>query len=957
MKLLCFVFFLFMLCFAVNAALLGIDYGQDFLKSALVAPNIPFEIVLTLETKRKEPMSVALKEVAGSKNEFERFYGAASTPVCSRFPDTCITNLKGLLGQSFSNKTLVDSFVSKHAGAEVLGNKKRSTIDFKVSKDGIFQIEEINAMFIAQIRERAQKMLKQETGSSYLTDVVITVPSYFTQGQRIALINSAKVAGFSAVSLVDDGLAVAVNYASNNIKFDPSNKQEKQHHLIYDMGAGSTKATVLSFQQGEKSSVSTIEVQGYSADQSLGGEHFTNSIFELLKTKAVDLTSISKDALNKNKKSLVKLWQAAEKAKLILSANNEASTSIESLFDDIDFKATVTRQEFEDANSGVADRIIEPIINSLKQPLDPQAKSIDLSNLNSVILFGGSTRIPLVQKTLSDLLGKELMSKNVNADEAAVQGATLRGVMLTKIFRAKDINITERAIYDYSISYATNESKQASRQVSVFPRGSTYDDLVKVELADLENSDSDFEIKLYENGDLLETDTFKSVKSEIKKSVEKLSKDFDLSQCKEQNGLKYYAFFKLDQNKLFMIKNVTVSCDASSSDKKGFFQNILKGKTEEKIDNDESNNNSNSSANSSTKAKASVKSKTLKHSLPISREYPSLKQLSTMQRDTSERKLRELTYKDQVRFQKLELLNSLESELYSIRSELDDTELEIEEGNKDTHFSKADLKNLKAFKKLVTEYLEWLEDQTYSRNLNDLKTSVINSRIEKLKIISTYLSSPISVSKFEILGSNVKVMNNNLKEFAQKLEKESETLVKVYNSKNFSREVFEKDSKKISKTALLKFEELNIEKESLSLVESLEKIESTIKNIKESEEIDIDEDEITALEAEKTIDQFQLYVNTINKLDELKKLLGKLEKEQKRRYKLFEKMLETKIKKRNQKIESKKNATESINTINSSATETEVDKTTVPIKSNTEATVSQEIENDSSTDAPEHDEL
>ena len=229
MKFLSITYFVFILASVVQSALLGIDYGGDFLKSTLIAPGIPFEIVLTLETKRKEPLSIAMKLIADSKNEFERFYGYASTPICSRFPETCVTALKSLLGQPYSNQTLIEHYSSMHPGVQMLENEKRGTVDFQFDDGSVYQIEEINAMVRSHIKDRAQKFLKQETGSSYLSDVVLTVPSYFTSSQRLALINSANIAGLVNVRLIDDGVAVAVNYASNNIKF---NEKKKHYHLI-----------------------------------------------------------------------------------------------------------------------------------------------------------------------------------------------------------------------------------------------------------------------------------------------------------------------------------------------------------------------------------------------------------------------------------------------------------------------------------------------------------------------------------------------------------------------------------------------------------------------------------------------------------------------------------------------------------------------------------------------------
>lgn len=864
--------FQFLLFFAaVHAALLGVDLGQSFLKSTLIAPGIPFEMVLTLETKRKEPLSVALRPLSDSFNEFERFYGHASGPMCMRFPESCISGSKALLGRSYENATLAAEYARNHPGVPSVANSKRGTFDYAFLKNVAYQVEEILAMSLSHIKERAQKTLKAQTGSSFLLDIVVTVPPHFHTSQRRAVVDAAKIAGFSTVTLVEDAVGVAVNYASTNIKFN----KPLQYHVVYDMGASGTRATLLRFEQQPDGAIA-VETKGYAVDEALGGEVLTQRLADVILNKFVAKTGVDAKKVLANKKSLVKLWQAAEKAKLILSANSEALALAEAFYEDFDLRTVVTRQEYEDTIAQDFPRVSQVVFDALASSIGGEREIFKLEDVDSIILFGGATRSPFVQKELLKLGDGNLISKNVNSDEAAVQGATLRGVILSQMFRAKNINITEHSIYDYSFEFEGNKN-------TVFPKGAVFGSVVPFELGGLENGERNFNLLLYENDDLVETLSYKNVESEIKKAVEKLSKDFDLKKCEENSGLKYTAYFELDQSRIFSVKNVTVACEIE--EKNGFFKDLLK-KTEQvplSYDN---------STNSTTKAS---KSKALKTALSATKEYAKPKPLTPLQRDTASRKLKDLAYKDQIRAQKTELMNTLESELYSLRSKIDDAVDEIENGS--SKFTKSDGYVLRVFQIFVSENLEWLEDQMYGGSLKDLKTSAVNKRIEKLNIIESFLKTPIKASHFNTLKERAEKVVSVLQGLNGNWEAETDRISKLFTENKFSKEAFDKDYARVTKT--VKLEELNLEKEVLGLTELLEKINEAILKLEK------DEEEVSSDQVDDVMKAFDLYKNIEDKTDTLTKLATKLEKEHKRYVKQMEKALDNRLKRRQEKLAKK----------------------------------------------------
>ncbi|CAM9019051.1 unnamed protein product [Wickerhamomyces anomalus] len=597
------------------SAILGIDFGQDFTKSALIAPGVPFEIVLSADSKRKEPSGLAFKQLG--KDEVERLYGSATASHCTRFPSTCLLNLKPLLGKSVDDPE-VQHYINSHPGVKIVPSKNnRATIAFDVN--GLqYPIEEVIAMSFQNIVSRASTTLKEKVpgGYSQVNDVVITVPSYFTQSQRNALKDSAELAGLKVIGLVDDGLAIAINYATNR-----EIANDKEYHIIYDMGAGSTTATLVSFTKNSTEPLA-IEVEGYAHDDSLGGSLFTNAVAELIKNKFLEShPEIRTDKFSSNDRSLAKIFQAAEKAKLVLSANNDASVSIESLYDDIDLRTKITREEFEEHVSDISSRITKPIIDVLQAKLVDDAP-VELKDINSVIYAGGSTRVPFVQKHLLSLIGEDLVSKTINADESAVVGATLRGVQISKMFKTKEMNVSEASVYNYEISVGDDA------QEIVFSKGSSYNQIKEVELLNLFNKSEDFSINLYEDSKLYGHYDSLNVAS----MVEKL--DFNSSEC--SSGFKIYGKFKLSE---------------SRKDDKETEQKVLK------------------------------KISTLKVSIPTKLKYSSSRPLGTATKQELRTHLQALNAKDYQRKQRFEKLNELEAVLYKVRSYLEEDDV-VEKGPK-----------------------------------------------------------------------------------------------------------------------------------------------------------------------------------------------------------------------------------------------------------------------------------
>jgi hypoxia up-regulated 1 len=233
--------------------------------------------------------------------------------------------------------------------------------------------------------------------------------------------------------LINDGLAVAIQYGTTR-----TFPEEPQYHLIYDMGAGSTTATVVSFRSRSvkegrtNKTVIEIATHGIGYDRELGGDLFNSRIADTLVDafRSSKSGSKAKTDITTDGRAFARLFKEAARVKQVLSANAETMASvppltselmqIESLHEDIDFRTKVTRAAFEQGTSDLVDRVTAPIVTAL------QDANITLEQVESVILHGGSVRVPFVQKALEDVVGDSKLAKTVNADEAAVMGMSIK---------------------------------------------------------------------------------------------------------------------------------------------------------------------------------------------------------------------------------------------------------------------------------------------------------------------------------------------------------------------------------------------------------------------------------------------------------------------------------------------------------------------------------------------------
>ena len=471
------LFFLLIRVASAASAVVGIDLGTEYIKAALVKPGIPLEIVLTKDSKRKETAAVAFKPLRSKVSTAEpgafpeRAYGGDAVALSARFPSDVYTNLKPLLGLGVGDD-LVSEYGANFPGLSIVDWPETGTVGFRsdsfAPEEEPWLVEELLAMELKNIKSNAEIMAGK---GSVIQDAVITIPSFYTVQERRAVILAADLAGLRVLSLISDGLSVGLNYATARTFPTVNEGGQPEIHLVYDMGAGSTTATVLRFQGrvvkdvGKYNrTIQEVQVLGTSWDKTLGGNALNRVILEDMILKMTSTADMKKlevlpEQVRAHSRTMAKLWKEAERVRQVLSANTETSTSIESLYDEsFNFKYKLSRADFERLASAYLDRVQKPMIEAI------DAARLSLADLESVILHGGAVRTPFVQKQLeATIQDPDKIRTNVNADEAAVFGAAFKAAAISPSFRVKEIRASDSAVYPVSASWSIDGKRKQQK--------------------------------------------------------------------------------------------------------------------------------------------------------------------------------------------------------------------------------------------------------------------------------------------------------------------------------------------------------------------------------------------------------------------------------------------------------------------------------------------------------------
>merc|ERR1712172_140549 len=245
---------------------------------------------------------------------------------------------------------------------------------------------------------------------SKINDAVVTVPAYFNDSQRQATKDAGTISGLNVLRIINEPTAAAIAYGLDK------KVGGERNVLIFDLGGGTFDVSILTIEDG------IFEVKSSNGDTHLGGEDFDN---RMVNHFIGEFKRKHKKDISDNKRAVRRLRTACERAKRTLSSSTQANIEIDSLFEGVDFYTSITRARFEEMCSDLFRGTLEPVEKALRDA------KMDKSSINEIVLVGGSTRIPKVQKLLSDLFNGKELNKSINPDEAVAYGAAVQAAILT----------------------------------------------------------------------------------------------------------------------------------------------------------------------------------------------------------------------------------------------------------------------------------------------------------------------------------------------------------------------------------------------------------------------------------------------------------------------------------------------------------------------------------------------
>lgn len=378
-----------------------------------------------------------------------RYLGeAAKTQEISNLKNT-VGCLKRLAGRSFNapdvqieqqymTAPLVD--VNGQVGAEVtyLGNKEK------------FTATQLVAMYLSKIKQTAANELKLP-----VSELCMSVPAWFTDVQRRALLDAAEIAGLKLLRLMNDTTAAALGWGITKLDL-PGPEESPRRVCFIDIGHSNYTCSVVEFKKGE------LAVKATAWDRNFGGRDFDKALVDHL---AKEFKGKYKVDIYTHGRAMARTIAAAERTKKILSANQQAPVNIESLMNDVDASAMVTRQEFE--------AMIEPLLKRVHLPLEQALAQAELSkeDIDVIEIVGGGSRVPALKDRIQAFFEKPL-SFTMNADEAIARGCAFSCAILSPAFRVRDFSVQD--IISYPIEFAWEKAPDIPDEdtsLTVFNKG------------------------------------------------------------------------------------------------------------------------------------------------------------------------------------------------------------------------------------------------------------------------------------------------------------------------------------------------------------------------------------------------------------------------------------------------------------------------------------------------------
>jgi len=382
----------------INGPCIGIDLGTTY-SCVGVWRNGRVEICANEQGHRITP-----SYVSWSKPEGTRLIGDAAKNQAASNPSNTVFDVKRLIGRKFDDPSVQrDKKLFPFEMAKDKEGKPNVRVEIKGEMKDMSP-EEVSGMVLRKMKETAESFL-----GTPVHHAVVTVPAYFNDAQRQATKDAGKIAGLKVERVINEPTAAAIAYGLD--------KQDREENiLVFDLGGGTFDVTLLTIDNG------VFEVRATSGDTHLGGEDFDQRMMDYFIAQFKRKTGID---IKDEKRAIQRLRKQCENAKRTLSTQTTATVDCEALSNGQDFSCTISRAKFEELCNDLFKKTLDPVAQVLKDG------GMQKSQVDQVVLVGGSTRIPKVQKLLSDYFGGKDLNKGINPDEAVAFGAAVQGGILS----------------------------------------------------------------------------------------------------------------------------------------------------------------------------------------------------------------------------------------------------------------------------------------------------------------------------------------------------------------------------------------------------------------------------------------------------------------------------------------------------------------------------------------------
>merc|ERR1712195_336503 len=341
--------------------------------------------------------------VAWAAENGERLVGDAAKNQATINPENTVFDVKRLIGRKFTDKTVQAD--KKLFPFDLVNKKGKPFVQVLINGEKkAFAPEEVSSMILQRMRQTAESYLDKE-----IKNAVVTVPAYFNDAQRQATKDAGTISGMKVDRIINEPTAAAIAYGLDK-------KGGEKNILVFDLGGGTFDVTLLTIDNG------VFEVLATNGDTHLGGEDFDQRVMQhfikiFQKKHGKDMT--------KDKRSVQKLRREVEKAKRALSSTHQARVEIDAIFDGLDLSETLTRARFEEINADLFKNTLGPV----KQVLEDSG--LKKTQIDEIVLVGGSTRIPKVQQLIKDFFNGKEPNRGINPDEAVAYGAAVQAGILS----------------------------------------------------------------------------------------------------------------------------------------------------------------------------------------------------------------------------------------------------------------------------------------------------------------------------------------------------------------------------------------------------------------------------------------------------------------------------------------------------------------------------------------------